>query len=86
MSDRTAAEALDRVRGLAVVRSLLDAELGRAVIEAHVLGVDAMSLAYTVGVSRASLYRKWLDESRSRDAAGEREPETPQASEARSGP
>lgn len=49
-----------RIRGLACALEVLERELHEAVVAARAAGVDSVSLATAVGVSRSTLYRRWL--------------------------
>jgi hypothetical protein len=51
--------ALDELRGLVLARKVLDREIGTATVEALRCGEPRGSVAYALGISRASLYRQF---------------------------
>jgi uncharacterized protein (DUF2062 family) len=51
--------ALDQLRGLVLARKVLDREIGTATVEALRCGAPRGSVAYALGISRASLYRQF---------------------------
>jgi hypothetical protein len=58
---REAVEALALVRALSGALVVLDGQLAQAVVAASRAGVDGMRLASALGVSRSTLYRRYLD-------------------------
>jgi transcriptional regulator of acetoin/glycerol metabolism len=51
--------AIERLRGLAAVRRMVEAATREAVAECRAAGVDAWEVAGVLGVDRSTLYRRY---------------------------
>lgn len=58
--ERTCSDLLDKVRGLAAARDLLDRALDEAVADAVASGMHRGELARALGVHRATFYRQFV--------------------------
>jgi len=54
-----AVTVLEELRSLVLARKLLDREIAEATEQALVIGEPRTSVAYVLGISRASLYRQF---------------------------